>query len=246
MLKTFFEKKISLEWKLGLSLILIFGVFRFIAVIYGIESGDNKYLSIIFISMMVLPYVILTEKGRKYVKIQKPKNLLSLFLSFLFGMMICMVIFLLGKALYGDALSNWFKYIGESYPIDFNAVSPADKKIYFYVFLGIGITFSPLGEELLYRGLVHGCFLKECGERKSSIIDSAAFGLTHLAHFGIIYNDDKWSIYFIPALIWVSLIFITGLIFNVCKSMSDSVLGAIVCHMTFNITMTYLIFYEIF
>jgi len=130
--------------------------------------------------------------------------------------------------------------------VDFNNISAADKKIYFFVFLGIGMTFSPIGEELLYRGLVHGTFLKKFGEYRSAILDSLAFGVTHLAHFGLIYNNEAWSFYLVPGLFWVLLMFLTGLICNVSKSMSDSIVGAIVCHMAFNITMTYLIFYKIF
>ena len=108
------------------------------------------------------------------------------------------------------------------------------------------MTFSPLGEELLYRGLVHGCFLNKFGEKKSALIDSAAFGVTHLAHFGIVYNNNIWDFYLIPGLLWITLMFLTGLVFNISKSISNSILGAIVSHMAFNITMTYLIFYKIF
>jgi len=246
MLKRYLEGKIRFNWVLGLSLILIFGLLRFIAVLYGIQTGDNQYLSIIFTIMILLPFAILSKKGKQYIKIQKPKNLLSLIYSFLLGMTICLAIFFIGQVLYGNELSNWFKYIGESYPIDFTTISASDKQIYFLVFVGIGMTFSPLGEELLYRGLVHGAFLKKYGEKKSAIIDSAAFGLTHLAHFGLIYNNNTWSFYLIPGLIWVTLMFLTGLIFNISKSISNSVLGAIISHMAFNITMTYLIFYKIF
>ena len=246
MLKNRLDGKLKLNWVLGLSLILIFGILRFLAVLYGIQTGDNKYLSIIFIIMIIIPFAILSKRGRQYIKIQKPKNFLSLIYSFLIGMAICMAIFLLGQVLYGNELSNWFKYIGESYPIDFDNISNSDKKIYFLVFVGIGMTFSPLGEELLYRGLVHGCFLNQFGEKKSALIDSAAFGLTHLAHFGIIYNNNSWDFYLIPGLLWITLMFLTGLLFNLCKSISDSILGAIISHMSFNLTMTYLIFYIIF
>ena len=246
MLKKYLEGKLAFNWVLGLSLILFFGVLRFIAVLYGIQSGDNKYLSIIFTAMILLPFIILSKKGRQYVKIQWPKNFLSLIYSCLMGMTICFVIFLLGQTLYGNELSNWFKYIGESYPIDFNTISNADKDIYFLVFVGIGMTFSPLGEELLYRGLVHGCFLYRFGDKKSAVIDSAAFGLTHLAHFGIIYNNSTWDFYLLPGLIWVFLMFLTGLVFNISKTLSNSVWGAIVSHMAFNMTMTYLIFYHVF
>jgi membrane protease YdiL (CAAX protease family) len=246
MLKNYWKGKIKFDWPFGLSLILIFGILRFTTVLYGIQSGDNKYLSLIFILMMVLPFILLSKKGKKYIKIKRSKNGTSLFYSFLLGGMICVFIFFIGEFLYGNELLNWFKYIGKSYPIDIAGLPIEDKNIYFIIFIMIGMTFSPLGEELLYRGLIHGSLINRFGEGKSAIIDSLAFGLTHLAHFGIIYQNSSWGFYLIPSLIWITLIFATGLVFNYCKKISDSIWGAIISHIAFNMAMTYLIFYEIF
>ena len=246
MLKDYWKGKIKFDWTLGLLLILIFGILRFATVLYGIQSGDNKYLSLIFILMIVLPFFLLSKQGKKFIKIKRPKNLTALFYSFLLGGIICILIFFLGQFLYENTLSNWFRYIGESYPVNLEALSISDKKIYFVIFLIIGMTFSPFGEELLYRGLFHGSLLNRFGESKSAIMDSLAFGLTHLAHFGIIYQNGSWNFYLIPSLIWIALIFVTGLAFNYCKKISDSIWGAIIGHMAFNMAMTYLIFYEIF
>jgi membrane protease YdiL (CAAX protease family) len=196
--------------------------------------------------MMVLPFFILSKNGRKYIKIKRPKNLRSLFFSFLLGGIICVLIYFIGELLYGNELLNWFKYIGKSYPINIEELSISDKKFYFIIFLIIGMTFSPFGEELFYRGMIHGSLINRFGERKSAMLDSLAFGLTHLAHFGIIYQNSSWDFYLIPALIWIILIFATGLVFNYCKKISDSIWGAIISHMAFNMAMTYLIFYEIF
>ena len=76
-------------------------------------------------------------------------------------------------------------------------------------------------------------------------MDSAAFGLTHLAHFGIVYIANEWHFLLVPALIWTTLIFLTGILFNICKYKSGSIWGAILSHMGFNLSMTYFIFYHI-
>jgi len=41
--------------------------------------------------------------------------------------------------------------------------------------------FSPIGEEFLYRGIVHGSFVSRFGEWRASVFDSLAFALTHVA-----------------------------------------------------------------
>lgn len=246
MFKKYWSNYLTFSPILGGILILFFGLFRFIAVLYGIHSGNNQYLSFLFLAMILFPFLFLSKEGRRYIGIKKPSRPLGLLYSFLLGLVICFIIFLLGKLLYGNTLSNWFQYIGHSYPIDLSNLPNAEKSTYFIIFVLIGMTFSPLGEELFYRGVVHGMFQTQLGGRKAALIDSAAFGITHLAHFGIIYNNQNWSFLFIPALIWITLMFLTGLIFNYSKVLSGSIAGAILSHMAFNMMMTYLIFYHLF
>lgn len=246
MLKEFWKEKFNFDWKLGFGLILIFSSTRFFAVLYGIQTGDNKYLPIIFSLMILLPFLLLKKSGRTFAKIKRANSKFSLLKSFLIGAIVSCLIFLLGQLLYGNDTLNWFKYIGETYPIDFESISKSDKTIYFVVFAMIGMTFSPFGEELFYRGVIHASFVRKYGERGSAIIDSLAFGLVHLAHFGILYQNETWKFYIVPAILWVLLMFMTGLIFNYCKRLSDSIWGAILAHMAFNLTMTYLIFFRLF
>ena len=54
------------------------------------------------------------------------------------------------------------------------------------------MTFSPIGEELFYCEIVHGCFAGRFGEQKASFFDSLTFAITHLAHFGIVYVLGGW------------------------------------------------------
>lgn len=49
----------------------------------------------------------------------------------------------------------------------------------------------------------------------------------------------------IPAILWVFLMFITSRIFIICKKKTGSILGAIISHAGFNLTMMYFIFYHI-
>ena len=246
MLRNYYKRILDFNWVFGIILILVFGVSRFWAVLYGIKSGDTKYLPIIFILMMLTPIILLNRRGRRFIGIRKFKNNYWILFSFLLGILICTIVFILGEVIFQDSISNWFVYIGNSYPIELASILPDEKFIYFIIFSLIGVTFSPFGEELLYRGIVHGSLVSKFGETKSAIIDSAAFGLTHLAHFGIIYSNNEWSFLIVPAMLWVVLIFITGLIFNFCKSKSESIWGAVISHIGFNIAMTYYIFYQIF
>ena len=127
----------------------------------------------------------------------------------------------------------------------FGGLSPKNKLITFIISTIMAMTFSPIGEEIFYRGMVHGSFKKDLNDTQASNIDSLAFSLTHLAHFGIVYVNGNWEFLIIPSILWVGLMFFTSKLFYLCRKNSGSLLAAIICHSSFNLVMMYIIFYRI-
>lgn len=247
----FFRKYIGQLFKFnsvfGIGLILIFGIPRFISVLSANKTGDYRFTSIIFIVMWLLPFLLLNKAGRSEIGIKKPKNSAYLLGGFLVGGLTCLLVWGLGVWLYGDSQSNWLVYISQTYQVpigeeNFNEI----RFTYFIIFAITSMIFSPIGEELLYRGMIHRCFSEKMGDFKASLIDSTAFAVTHLAHFGILYIDGHWEFLWIPALLWMGLMFAASRVFFWAKQQTESILGAIIGHASFNLTMTYLIFYHIF
>ncbi len=231
------------QW--GLFFILFLGIPRFIVVLNANATGSYNYTSLIFVSMWIIPFLLLNKEGRKLIGIKKTKKAGSLVLSFFLGILICIPIFLLGELVYGDAQNNWFVYISQSYkpalPEDLAEV----RLLYFAIFASISMVFSPIGEELMYRGFIHQCFEQRLGSNRASLVDSSAFAITHLAHFGILYTPERWIFEPIPALLWVICTFFASRVFYYCKQLSSSIGGAILAHAGFNLAMTYFIFYFI-
>lgn len=245
LLKPIWQKYFRLDWRLGLGLILIFGVPRFIIVLQANQNGDYRFTSIIFLVMWIAPYILLTRNGRKQIGIRMPKNIIWILYALFIGGLFCTLVYYIGEWLYQDSLKNWFVYISRSYTLPQNMES-VEVGAYFLIFAVIGMTFSPIGEELLYRGLIHESFATRVGDHKASIIDSLAFALTHLAHFGIVYTlKESWSFLLVPAVLWVLLMFLASRLFFICRYKSGSILGAIICHAGFNLAMTYFIFFKI-
>ena len=106
-----------------------------------------------------------------------------------------------------------------------------------------GMVFSPVGEELFFRGIVHSSFAKSIGDKKASVVDSLAFSLTHISHFGLVFINDRWDFLATPTLIWVLSMFLVSVLFFVFRKYSGSILGAMICHSAFNLGMIYCIFY---
>lgn len=236
---------LSYNWKLGLFLILLFGIPRFILVLEANALGGYGNVSFVFILMWFVPFILLSKKGRQYIGIKKPINYPWLIYSFLIGVSFCLLMYVCATFLYGDTIHNSFVYISKSYVIPHEMLE-TKRLMFFAMFSLIGMTFSPIGEELFYRGVVHGSFVEKFGERKASVFDSLAFAFTHLAHFGIIFYLGEWSFLPVPALLWVMGMFIVSQLFFLCKQKSGSILGAIISHAGYNVGMMYVIFYHIF
>ena len=244
-LKKFWQSLFSFNGVFGLTLILIWGIFRFIIVLHANKTGNYQWVSVIFISMWVTPFLFLNQAGRKQIGIKKPRKYAWLLYSFVLGMLCCALMFLVATALYGDTISNWFVYISRSYPIASDSFPMGEKWSIFWVYALIGMTFSPIGEELFYRGLVHESFALQWDERKASLVDSTAFAVTHLAHFGIVYVSGTWEVLVGPGLLWTGLLFGTCIVFFICRQKTDSILGAILSHAGYNFAMTYFIFFHV-
>ena len=245
MLRPFWQKYFRFNWIFGLVLVLLLGIPRFIFVLSSNITGNYSRIGIIFLFMWFAPVIFLTKTGRREIGIRKPANYNWLLYSAIAGAGFCAFMFAIGILLYKDTYSNWFVYIAKSYSASGIVLSGSQRQIYFLIYSLTGMTFSPIGEELFYRGIVHGSFVVRFGEQKASIFDSLSFALTHLAHFGIVYVLGGWQFLFIPALLWVFCMFFASRIFFLCKEKTGSILGAIISHAAFNLAMMYFIFYQI-
>jgi hypothetical protein len=208
------------------------------------KTGNYSLIGLVMFISALVPFLFLSKYGRKKIGIKTTKKVNFLILAFAIGITFSAVLYLLGQVLYGKSYENWYEYIGKSYNIPKN-ISTQSKRTMFMIMAVTGMIFSPIGEELFFRGIVHGSFAKSIGNKKASIIDSSAFALTHISHFGLVFINNKWDFYLVPTLIWVSSMFIVSLIFFEMKKRTDSIWGAILCHSGFNLGMIYFIFYSI-
>jgi membrane protease YdiL (CAAX protease family) len=239
-----FFSRLEFGWQLGLVLILLWGIPRFLIVMGANMSGNYQYVSIIFLTMIILPFLLLNSLGRKKIGLTKP-IIIAIIIALISGIIFCMVMYLTASRLFEGTTKNWFVYISRSFSNLPKDLSYSDRTIFFIIYAVISMTFSPIGEEFFYRGLVHECFSKSWGNRWASIADSSAFSLTHLAHFGIVYIDVTWQLYFIPALLWVLFLFTLSLLFYWFRKKSSSIWGAVIAHAGYNLAMTYMIFYYV-
>jgi uncharacterized protein len=241
-LRPFWRRIFSFNWKFGLFLILIVCIPRFILVLNANASGNYSAIGIIMFVSAIAPFIFLSKYGRRKIGITKPKKYNWLLISFAIGLIASILLYFLGQSLFGNTYENWYQYIGKSYKIP-TRIDAHNKAIMFAIMALTGMTFSPIGEELFFRGIVHASFAKSIGEKKASVVDSSAFAVTHISHFGLVFVNSQWGFYTIPAILWVASMFLVSVLFFISKRRTDSLLGAMICHSAFNLGMIYCIFY---
>jgi uncharacterized protein len=240
--RPFFSKFFKLNWQFGLFLILAICIPRFLLVLNANVIGNYGSIGTIMVISAIVPFIFLNKIGQKKIGLVKVTNYKWLLIALILGLIASWIIYWIGHTLYGSSYENWYKYIGKSYKIPAE-ITPEAKQIMFIIVASVGMIFSPIGEELFFRGIVHASFEKSFGETKASLIDSAAFAFTHISHFGLVFIDNQWDFYTIPSIIWVISMFLVSQLFFICKKHSGSILGAIICHAAFNFGMIYCIFY---
>lgn len=241
-LRPFWNRFTEYNWKFGLFLLLLVCVPRFVLVLNANEIGNYSSVGLIMFISALVPFIFLNKYGRKQIGIRKTKKIHFIVIALIAGLAVSLLLYFLGTGLYGNSYQNWYMYIGKSYNIP-DGIIPRDKRLLFIIMAINGMIFSPIGEELFFRGIVHGSFAKSIGERKASIVDSAAFALTHISHFGLVFINSQWNFYIIPTIIWVLSMFFVSVLFFILKRKTDSIFGAIICHSAFNFGMIYCIFY---
>jgi len=242
-LRPFWKNIFNFNWKFGLFLILIVCVPRFILVLHANATGNYSSIGLIMAISAAAPFIFLSKEGQRKIGIRKPDRYRWILIAFILGLIVSILLYLLGKGLYGNSYENWYQYIGKSYNIP-KGIDAYHKNVMFAIMAITGMTFSPIGEELFFRGIVHSSFEKSIGEKKASIVDSSAFALTHISHFGLVFINTKWTFFTIPAIIWVSCMFLVSILFFKLRKQTASIVGAIICHSAFNLGMIYCIFYH--
>jgi membrane protease YdiL (CAAX protease family) len=236
------QRVFKFNWVFALVLVFVVCITRFFLVLDANQSGSYGLIGIVMMISAITPFLFLTKYGRRQIGMVKPKNYFALLIAFVSGLIFSSLLHYIAQGLYDSTYQNWYVYIGKSYNIP-AIISQHDKAVLFAVMAFTGMIFSPIGEELFFRGIVHSAFAKSIGNAKASIADSAAFALTHISHFGLVYLNSQWDFFTVPALLWVIGMFLVSLMFFVFKKYSGSLLGAILCHAGFNLGMIYAIFY---
>jgi uncharacterized protein len=244
MLRTVWNKIFKEAWILSLVLCILLFLLRAYGFL-GRTKSNYQPVMIGFIIMWFLPLVFLNKNGRRQIGIKKPVNKLWVLLSPLVGALSALIVFLIGFLLYKNSSDNWYVTIGSAYFSD-KAMMHIPRFTMFLIFTFPAVLFSPIGEELFFRGMINESLKIRWNEKIGIIVNSALFGIVHFLHHGILNKGGSIQIFWISGLIWVLLMFLCSYLFTLIRIKTESIWPGVIAHAFFNLTMNATILYILF
>jgi len=228
----------STSFLLVIAAAIVFAAMRAIGTLG--PTGLQFLLPAGFVLMSLAPWVFLSRGGRRAMGLQKPASR-SIYLPAIgLGAIAALACFLLGIALFGTHADNWFVTIAGNF-----ARSVPDHLPVLQLYLMFTVTamvFSPIGEEIFFRGLLQSALETRLSPAASTWVECLAFGTVHLCHHGVVLSAA--GIAFLPRSgpIWFALMVAAGYLFAWLRARSQSLYPAIASHVAFNFTMGTCIF----
>lgn len=194
-----------------------------------------------FIVMMALPWVFLTGEGRNQIGLAWPVSRATYVSGLMLGIGSAFGCFVIGWVLFGKSSDNWFVSIANNYRQTLDTTGFTSVQLHL-IFTLPALFFSPLGEELFFRGLFQQALEERFSVLPSTVVECGFFGIVHLCHHGLSRSARGLVFQPLSGFLWVCLMFGTAFLFATVKKKSNSLAPAIISHAAFNLTMNFLIF----
>jgi len=226
-------------WQIALALAVIFAAARVVGVLGPKEL--RWILPLGFTLMALTPYALLDAAGRRDAGLQWSGSARWHGVAILAGGAAGLACFALGYAFFGVGPDNWFVTIANSYRRMMDTTGWPTARL-LLVFTPPALIFSPIGEEIFFRGYLQYSLERRFSTRASTITECAAFGIVHLCHHGLFLSATGITLRPLSGAIWVLLMSGAAGLFAYLRKSSGSLLPAIVAHAAFNLVMNMTIF----
>lgn len=194
-----------------------------------------------FVLMALTPWLLLDAADRRGSGLMPARNRGWYAVALAGGTLAALLCFATGAAVFGTGPGNWYVSIAGSYArmMDTSAFPPMMLHL---VFTTPALLFSPIGEEIFFRGVLQGALEREMSARIATTLECGLFAVVHLCHHGVVRTAAGLDWMPLSAALWMVLMFGTAWLFATLRRRSGSLYPAIVAHMAFNGAMNGVIF----
>jgi membrane protease YdiL (CAAX protease family) len=98
------------------------------------------------------------------------------------------------------------------------------------------IFLNPVGEEILFRGIIQQSFARRTNAAVATFVNSVLFALIYLCLHGIWRDAGGFHLRLGSAAIAAFLMACTGCVYTLCRTSSGSLWAAMAAHAAFNLT----------
>jgi len=195
-----------------------------------------------FTVMALTPWLFFRREGRRRAGVRLPKRGQWVLLGILMGAASAVLFYWLGVTLFGETNDNWFVSVQRAFPVTAEMAGLSTGQL-FWILTIPSLIFSPLGEEIFFRGFLQQATEERWDHRTGVIVDAGWFALVHVVHHGIVKIDGRIQVLPLSGAIWMALIFGIGVLFAFLRQKTGSLVAPILSHAAFNLTMNYTILY---
>jgi membrane protease YdiL (CAAX protease family) len=241
----------SLEWRrpfrqlpqTGVAAVVLLGLcFAFMRALAVLGPQPLRpLLPLSFALMAATPWLFLRHEGRRQIGIVHANSKISYVWAAVAGALLAVTCGAIGSLLFSTTQDNWFVSIARSFQQSFDTTGKSTLFL-FVVFTTPALIFSPLGEEIFFRGMLQRSLEESLPRNASTYIECAAFATVHLCHHGLHWTDNKLSILLPSGLLWMALMFLAAQLFAYWRRVTISIFPSIVSHVAFNAAMSIYIF----
>jgi len=206
------------------------------AIMLGPSRGTGPGLPVYFVVLAATPFVFLSREGRHGIGLHARPGAKWALLAVVVGALAAVGVGALGSLLYGGSLDNWYVTVGETVLSDQRIRTLPTNQLFVALAVPAAL-FSPVGEELFFRGVLHESVAARAGHGVAAVVSAAIFGLMHAFHHGISATPTGMDVRLVSGGIWVILTLALSLLLISIRLRSKSIWSAVLCHAAFNVAM---------
>lgn len=192
------------------------------------------------IPMALVPWLLLDKASRAQVGLKRSTRPRELPLALLYGALVAAFGFVLGYLLFDTSPDHWFVSVADSFRVQPTKGLPM--VAVFLMFTIPAMIFSPIGEEIFFRGYLQRMLETRFSERASTAIEASWFAGAHLIHHGIVISAVGVGFRPLSGTLWFALMFGLSWMLASLRKRHDSILPAILAHSAHNLVMNSIIF----
>jgi membrane protease YdiL (CAAX protease family) len=228
-------------WLFSLLVLALLAALRYYAV-FGPPRARILFL-VHCLAMWVLPFLVLTRQGRREIGLRKQGNSVkALALSALSGACAGFAVYAASMMLFGSSPDNLCVSVRASFQLDqLLAVMP--RVAAFAVIVLPAMILTPIGEEILFRGLIQQSFTRRWNVLIATAVNWLTFGLIHLHVHGIWHDAAGFHLRLVSGAFMVFFLGGVSAVFTLCRLRSGSLYAAMVAHASCNLAMIGAIFF---